>query len=54
MDAIGTILAALGACILAGLAAAIARDGLGRNRTIAALDKNWNRVNVRAGTKSQS
>ena len=53
MDAIGTILAALGVCILAALSAAIARDGLGRNKTIAALDKDWNRMNVEVGAKSQ-
>lgn len=53
MDAVGIIMVMLGSSIFVGLAATIARDGVraraGRNKTITALDKNWNRMNVKVG-----
>ena len=51
MEAIGTVPAVLGIGILVGLVVAIARDGIlaksGRNKTITALDKDWNRMSVK-------
>lgn len=51
MDVIGAVLAILGISILVGLVVAIARDGImaksGRNKTITALDKDWNRMSVK-------
>jgi hypothetical protein len=55
MDATGLVMVALGSGILLSLAAAIARDGTRskKSRTIPALDKNWNRINVRADARSE-
>lgn len=49
MDAISMVMVALGSGILLSLAVAVARDGMRskKSRTIPALDKNWNRMNVR-------
>lgn len=54
MDAIGAVLAVLGIGTLVGLVVAIARDGImarsGCNKTITALDKDWNKTSVRMDT----